>query len=75
MNFEKALECIKEGNKIYRKGWNGKDMFLYYVPAASYAPCTDIARETFNGENANYRIYAVQKQNMIIKLYFLKEVK
>lgn len=31
--------------------------------------------ETFNGENANYRIYAVQKQNMIIKLYFLKEVK
>lgn len=61
MNFEEALECIKEGNKIYRKGWNGKDIFLYYVPAASYAPCTDIARETFNGENVPYGAYIAIK--------------
>lgn len=26
----------KLGEKVARKGWNGKGMFLYYVPAASY---------------------------------------
>lgn len=24
MNFGKALECLKEGKKVARKGWNGK---------------------------------------------------
>jgi len=31
MNFEKALDLLKEGIKVQRKGWNGKDMWLYYV--------------------------------------------
>lgn len=31
--------------------------------------------ESFYGEKANYRIYAVQPQNAIIKVYFLKLVK
>lgn len=31
--------------------------------------------ESFNGERANYRIYSVQPQNAIIKVYFLKIVK
>ena len=31
--------------------------------------------EVIKGDNANYRVYAVQPQNMIIKLYFIKLVK
>lgn len=31
--------------------------------------------ESFNGEQANYRIYSVQPQNAIIKVYFLRLVK
>lgn len=31
--------------------------------------------ESFYGEKANYRIYSVQPQNTIIKVYFLKIVK
>ena len=27
-NFGKALELLKEGKKVQRKGWNGKGMFL-----------------------------------------------
>jgi len=27
-NFGKALEALKEGQKIARSGWNGKNMFL-----------------------------------------------
>ena len=40
MNFGIALELMKKGCKVAREGWNGKGMFLYQVPAASYAPCT-----------------------------------
>jgi hypothetical protein len=28
MNFSEALTSLKSGNLVYRKGWNGKDMFL-----------------------------------------------
>lgn len=36
MNFGDALAALKEGKRVARHGWNGKGMFLYYVPAASY---------------------------------------
>lgn len=29
MNFGEALEQLKEGKKVARKGWNGKGMFIY----------------------------------------------
>lgn len=31
MNFGKAIEELKNGNRVARKGWNGKGMFLYLV--------------------------------------------
>lgn len=31
MNFGQALEKLKNGNKVARKGWNGKNMFIYLV--------------------------------------------
>lgn len=40
MNFGQAIEALKNGKKVARTGWNGKGMFLYYVPADAYAPCT-----------------------------------
>ena len=36
MTFGLAIEALKAGLKVARAGWNGKGMFLYYVPAASY---------------------------------------
>lgn len=33
MNFGQALEALKLGSKIARKGWNGKGMFLFLLPA------------------------------------------
>ena len=41
MNFGIALELMKKGCKVAREGWNSKGMFLYHVPASSYAPCTE----------------------------------
>ncbi len=28
MNFGKAIESLKEGKKVARKGWNGKGIFI-----------------------------------------------
>ena len=30
MNFGQALEKVKNGEKIFRHGWNGKGMFVVY---------------------------------------------
>lgn len=46
-----------------------KEFDLAYLDGASPS------NEIINGDNANYRIYAVQPQNMIIKVYFIKLVK
>lgn len=35
-DFGTALSLLKLGDKVSRKGWNGADMFVYLVPAASY---------------------------------------
>lgn len=34
MDFGKALEALKQGKKVARKGWNGKGMFLWLKPSA-----------------------------------------
>lgn len=51
MNFGQALEAIKAGQRIARTGWNGKGMFVYFVPPASYPVQTGAAKAHF-GEGA-----------------------
>lgn len=36
MTFGLALEALKLGKKVCRSGWNGKGMFLMYVPSEKY---------------------------------------
>ena len=33
-NFGQALEYLKSGKRVSRSGWNGKGMWLAYVPPA-----------------------------------------
>lgn len=51
MNFGEAMEALKEGKAIARKGWHKEGMFVYSVPAAAYPAQTGVAKEYF-GENA-----------------------
>lgn len=62
MNFGQALELIKAGKKIARTGWNGKGMFVYLVPAASYPAQTGAAKSHF-GEDSTvpYNAYMAIK--------------
>lgn len=36
LSFGLAIEALKKGMKVARTGWNGKGMFLYYVPGSSF---------------------------------------
>lgn len=36
MNFGQAIEKLKEGGKVARKGWNGKNMWLVLVNSRNY---------------------------------------
>ena len=40
MNFGEAIYAMKMNSAVRRTGWNGKGMFLYFVPEGRYAPCT-----------------------------------
>ena len=35
MDFGQAIEALKEGKKVTRKGWNGKNMWLWLKPATT----------------------------------------
>jgi hypothetical protein len=51
LDFGSALEHLKAGRQLARDGWNGKGMFVYLVPPASYAVQTGAAMRHF-GEGA-----------------------
>jgi len=33
LNFGQAIEALKQGKRVARQGWNGKDMFIFMRPA------------------------------------------
>ncbi len=36
MDFGKALNLVKSGYKVARKGWNGKGMFIFLVQGSTF---------------------------------------
>lgn len=59
-DFSKALTLLREGKRLARVGWNGKGMYIYFVPANSYPAVTEIAKKQF-GETVPYRAYFAMK--------------
>lgn len=49
--FGTALLYLRDGKRVSREGWNGKGMFIYLVPAASY-PAQRGAAKAWAGEDA-----------------------
>lgn len=62
MNFGSAVAALKAGSKVARAGWNGKGMFVYLVPAASYPVQTGAAKSYFgDGSMVPYNAYLALK--------------
>ena len=55
LTFGQAIEALKQGKKVARAGWNGKEMFLFLVPGSTFkvnrAPLLGIYPE---GTEVNY---------------------
>lgn len=51
MNFGKAIEALKDGKKVARKGWNDKKQYIQLVTGISY--------NTADGEIANCKYHAI----------------
>jgi len=45
LNFGQATEAAKQGKRIARAGWNGKNMFVVVQPAMTLAPYNDQSAE------------------------------
>lgn len=61
MTFGLAIEAMKQGLKVARTGWNGKGMFLYYVPENEYPASTEIALAYYDGGMVPYGDYIAMK--------------
>jgi hypothetical protein len=60
MNFGAATTLMKSGWSVGRQGWNGKGMFLYYVPGGVYPAQTDVAKRRI-GDTVEYLPYIAMK--------------
>jgi hypothetical protein len=60
VSFGLAIEAMKKGYCVRRSGWNGKGMFLYYVPEGEYPAVTKVAKEHI-GDTVPYGAYIAMK--------------
>lgn len=51
-NFGTAITMMELGERVMREGWNGKNMFVYIVPPASY-PAQRNAKGVLVGDYPN----------------------
>lgn len=62
MDFGDAIRSMKRGKKVAREGWNGKGMFLYYVPRGSYLALTYVAKSIADAAGkVQYKDYIAMK--------------
>lgn len=55
MTFGDAVEALKSGRAVSRKGWNGKGMYLYMVAAGRYNPVS-MAAHVIASEQADGKV-------------------
>ncbi len=69
--FGEATKLLEEGNAVRRKGWNGKNQFIYYVPASRYKAMTDIAKKIMDKDGyVNYAAYlAIKTEKGVVAIW------
>lgn len=61
MSFGNAIDMCINGHKISRKGWNGKDQFVYFVPSNEYEALTKAAKSIAVDGMVRYNPYFALK--------------
>lgn len=61
MNFGLAIEAMKKGYRVARRGWNGKGMFLYYVSEGKYPAKMESIKGKYENDLVPYDPYIAMK--------------
>lgn len=61
MNFGEALAALKDLKRVARKGWNGPNMFVYYVIGGAYPAQMAAIKGQFPNDLVRYRPYLALK--------------
>ena len=73
MTFGEALEALKDGKKVTRQGWNGKNMYLVLVVKTADTSCDsvevfkDIARPLKNHPESPCKKYVPTDAYIVIR--------
>ena len=75
MNFGKAIDLLKEGKKVSRKGWNGKNQYIELATNISYknadGEIININHKTMGNINFNQIYYFLGCVYFVIKIILL----
>ena len=66
MNFGHAIEALKSGKRVARKGWNGKGMFLFLAENLGFETKADMEAFQKSGMNVCNSICMLTAQCEII---------
>lgn len=63
ISFSEALIALKDGKKVARAGWNGKDTWLYLVPGSTFqvSEGRPLAAHLPVGETVDYHAHVDMK--------------
>lgn len=61
LDFGTAIKIMKAGGKVARAGWNGADMFAYYVESDTYPAQNNQIKGRFVNDMVPYRAYLALK--------------
>lgn len=66
MNFGHALELLKRGEKVARKGWNGKGMFIFIASEFEFVTKADMEAFQKSGVNVDESICLLNAQGDVV---------
>ena len=62
LTFSEALEEIKNGHRVCRSGWNGKDMFIFLVQGSTFKVSREPLSNFYDeGTEVNYHAHIDMK--------------
>lgn len=59
-----AIDQMIGGAKVARQNWNGRGMFLFYVPSWGQMPQTELAKKEWSGGRVPFEAYIALKTRL-----------
>lgn len=71
MNFGQALESLKEGKQVARKGWNGKNQFVFLIKGTDLQNRLGYGFGEYQGEPTVVDVLAIKTTSNHIQVGWL----